>query len=63
MPVGPFPFTNFNLLFPFPKSQAEAKTGESRKGLGLGNHGSGDTFLGSHSLLEGQNKGEGAQKY
>lgn len=30
------PFTNFNLLFPFPKSQAEAKAGESRKGPGLG---------------------------
>lgn len=35
-PQGLFPFTNFNLLFPFPKSQAEAKAGESRKGPGLG---------------------------
>lgn len=31
---GPFPSTNFNLLFPFPKSQAEAEAGESERDLG-----------------------------
>lgn len=34
--LGHLPSTNFNLLFPFPKSQAEAKAGESERDLGRG---------------------------
>lgn len=63
------PFTNFNLLFPFPKSQAEAKAGESRKGPGLGGaHGSWLTAVGTGFWAitvgkAGEQRREGAQNF